>query len=231
MNSSGFVLSQQAYAEELLRVNHVKPTALGKVACQRELVSFDTILTDESLSEETVRTAQSLTGEILWISQCTRPDLAFTACVFASLSTKALQRAIRIAEKALAYVLRTTALALTADVDETGLIAYSDASYAPEGKPFTRRGFPSRVAGVQAFVTLNTAEVELVAGLDAVVALQSAEAMLCELMVSRFDKTLMRVDSHSALAIAIAQRSWRTRQLPSRAVRNRRDLSRLLSRR
>ncbi|OLP77950.1 hypothetical protein AK812_SmicGene41930 [Symbiodinium microadriaticum] len=131
--SGGFVLSQQAYAEELLRVNHVKPTALGKVACQRELVFFDTILTDEFPSEETVRTTQSLTGEILWISLCTWPDLAFAACVFASLSTKALQRAIRIAEKALAYVLRTTALALTGDVDETGLIAYSDASYAPEG--------------------------------------------------------------------------------------------------
>ena len=28
---------------------------------------------------------------------------------------------------------RTKALALTADADDTGLIAYSDASYAPEG--------------------------------------------------------------------------------------------------
>ena len=33
-----------------------------------------------------------------------------TACVLASLSTKAPQRAIRIAEKALAYVQRTKAL-------------------------------------------------------------------------------------------------------------------------
>eukprot|EP00439_Symbiodinium_sp_Y106_P001500 s9966_g1.t1 len=98
-----------------------------------DLVSFDTLLTDESPTEETVRTAQRLTGEILWLSQHTRPDLAFTACVLASLSTKAPQRAIRIAEKALACVQRTKALALTADADDTGLIAYSDASYAPEG--------------------------------------------------------------------------------------------------
>ena len=81
------MLSQQAYAEELLRVNDVKPTALGKVPCPRDLVSFDTLLTDESPTEESVRIAQRLTGEILWLSQRTRPDLAFTACVLASLST------------------------------------------------------------------------------------------------------------------------------------------------
>ena len=152
VQGSGSVLSQQAYAEELLRVNDVKPTALGKVPCPRDLVSFDTLLTDESPTEETVRTTQRLTGEILWLSQRTRPDLAFiyTAYVFASLSTKAPQRAIRIAEKALACVQRTKALALTADADDTGLIAYSDASYAVGG-------FLSRVAGVLAFSTSPSA--------------------------------------------------------------------------
>ena len=223
VQGSGFVLSQQAYAEELLRVNDVKPTALGKVPCPRDLVSFDTLLTDESPTEESVRTAQRLTGEILWLSQRTRPDLAFTACVLASLSTKAPQRAIRIAEKALAYVQRTKALALTADADDTGLIAYSDASYAPEGNR-SHTGWVVFFHGSpvcwrsarQAFVTLSTAEAELVAGLDAVVALQSAEAMLSEFGVSSFDKTL-RVDSQSALAIAIGQGSWRTRHLRVRA--------------
>ena len=99
MQGSGFVLSQEAYAEELLRLNSVKPTARGKIPCPRDLVSFDTLLTDESPTEESVRTAQRLTGEILWLSQRTRPDLAFTACVLASLSTKAPERAARIAER------------------------------------------------------------------------------------------------------------------------------------
>ena len=90
------MLSQQAYTEELLRLNNVKPNALGKVHCPRDLVSFDTLLTDESPTEETVRTAQRLTGEILWLSQRTRPYIVFTACVLVSLSTKAPQRAIRI---------------------------------------------------------------------------------------------------------------------------------------
>ncbi|CAE7397683.1 GIP, partial [Symbiodinium sp. CCMP2456] len=223
VQGSGFVLSQQAYAEELLRLNNVKPTALGKVPCPRDLVSFDTLLTDEPPTEETVRTAQRLTGEILWLSQRTRPDLAFTACVLASLSTKAPQRAIRIAEKALAYVQRTKALSLTANADDTGLIAYSDASYAPEGNR-SHTGWVVFLHGSpvcwrsarQSFVTLSTAEAELVAGLDAVVALQSAEAMLSEFGVSSLDKTL-RVDSQSALAIAIGQGSWRTRHLRVRA--------------
>ena len=223
VQGSGFVLSQQAYAEELLRLNDVKPTALGKVPCPRDLVSFDTLLTDGSPAEETVRTAHRLTGEILWLSQRTRPDLAFTACVLVSLSTKAPQRAIRIAEKALAYVQRTKALALTADADDTGLIAYSDASYAPEGNR-SHAGWVVFLHGSpvcwrsarQAFVTLSTAESELVAGLDAVVALQSAEAMLSDFGITGLDKTL-RVDSQSALAIAVGQGSWRTRHLRVRA--------------
>ena len=121
-------MSQQTCAEELLRVHDVKPIALGKVPCPRDRVSFDTLLTDESPTEVTVRTAQRLTGEILWLSQRTRPDLAFTACVLASLSTDAPQRATHRREG----VQSTQGLALTADADDTGLID-SNASYAPEG--------------------------------------------------------------------------------------------------
>ncbi|CAE7492518.1 GIP [Symbiodinium natans] len=212
-----------AYAEELLRLNNVKPTALGKIPCPRDLVSFDTLLTDESPTEESVRTAQRLTGEILWLSQRTRPDLAFTACVLATLSTKAPERAARIAERALAYVQQTKAFALTADADDTGLVAYSDASFAPDGNR-SHTGWVVFLYGSpvcwrsarQAFVTLSTAESELVAGLDAVVALQSAEAMLGEFGVFNLGKTL-KVDSQSALAIAIGQGSWRTRHLKVRA--------------
>ena len=68
----------------------------------------------------------------------------------------------------------------------------------------------------QAFVTLSTAESELVAGLDAVVVLQSAEPMLSDFGITGLDKTL-RVDSQSALAIAVGQGSWRTRHLRVRA--------------
>ena len=150
-------------------------------------LSFDTLLTDESPTEESVRTAQRLTGEILWLSQRTRPDLAFTACVLATLSTKAPERAARIAERALACVQQTKAFRVTADADDTGLVAYSDASFAPDGNR-SHTGWVVFLYGSpvclrsarQAFVTLSTAESELVAGLDAVVALQSAEAMLGE---------------------------------------------------
>ena len=143
--------------------------------------------------------------------------------MLASLSTKAPQRAIRIAEKALAYLQRTKALTLTANADDTCLCAYSDASYAPEGNR-SHTGWVVFLHGApvcwrsarQSFVTLSTAESELVAGLDAVVALQSAEAMLQDFGVVGLDKTL-RVDSQSALAIAAGQGSRRTRHLRVRA--------------
>ena len=143
--------------------------------------------------------------------------------LLASLSTKATERAIRVAERALAYIQRTNAFVLTAGADDTGLIAYSDASYAPEGNR-SHTGWVVFLHGSpvcwrsarQAFVTLSTAESELVAGLDAVVALQSAEAMLSDFGVTGLDKTL-RVDSQSALAIAVGQGSWRARHLRVRA--------------
>ena len=121
-------------------------------------------------AEESVRAAQRLTGEILWLSQPTRPDLAFTACVLATFSTKAPERAAHIAERALAYVQQTKAFA----------VAYSDASFAPDGNR-SHTGWVVFLHGSpvcwrsarQAFVTLSAAESELVAGLDAVVALQS----------------------------------------------------------
>ena len=47
-------------------------------------------------------------------------------------------------------------------------------------------------------------------------ALQSAEAMLSDFGITGLDKTL-RVDSQSALAIAVGQGSWRTRHLRVRA--------------
>ena len=108
-----------------------------------------------------------------------------------------------------------------ADADDTGLVAYSDASFAPEGNR-SHTGWVVFLHGSpicwcsarQAFVTLSTAESELVAGLD--VALQSAEAMLSAFGVVHQDKTL-KVDSQSALAIAIGQGSWRTRHSRVRA--------------
>ena len=132
-------------------------------------------------------------------------------------------RAARIAERALAYVRVTKAFALTVGADDTDVIAYNDASYAPTGNRshtgwvvFLHSSPVCWRSTRQAFVTLNTAELELVAGLEAVVALQSAEAMLSDFGVTGLDKTL-RVDSQSALAIAIGQGSWRTRHLRVRA--------------
>ena len=137
----GFVLSQQAYAEELLRINAVKPTALGRIPCPRDLAWFDVLLTDEPPTDEDVRTAQRLTGEILWLSQRTRPDLAYTACLLASLSTKAPQRAIRIAEKALAYLQRTKALTLTANAATPVCVRIVMLAMPPKGIGLIRVGW------------------------------------------------------------------------------------------
>ena len=92
VQGSGFVLSQEAYAEELLRLNSVRRVSRETKSLGQGILPRAVGLTDESPTEESVRTAQRLTGEILWLSQRTRPDLAFTACVLA-------ERAARIASQ------------------------------------------------------------------------------------------------------------------------------------
>ena len=109
----GFVLSQQSYAEEVLRLHNVPAHVKGKIPCPRELASFEVGEGDTTPPDgEAVHQAQQVTGELLWLSQRTRPDLAYTASLLASLSRKAPERALRVAERTLAYLQRTKSAAL-----------------------------------------------------------------------------------------------------------------------
>ena len=85
MQGSGFVLSQQAYAEELLRLNNVKPTALGKIPCPRDLACFDTLLADESPNrrDSTRRTASNWGDSVVEPAHQTRSRIhRLSSCKF-----------------------------------------------------------------------------------------------------------------------------------------------------
>ena len=117
----GFVLSQQSYAEEVLRIHSVPVHVRGRIPCPRELASFEVVESDAPPTSEAVHQAQQVTGALLWLSQRSRPDLAFTCSLLASLATKAPHRALRIADRALGCLQRTKSASLVFVADSTQL--------------------------------------------------------------------------------------------------------------
>ena len=110
-----------------------------------------------------VRAAQQLTGEILWVSQRTRPS--YSTCIMASLCTRRPEQSIEIGAKTLSYLQRTIDHGLGARSHGGWVVTYG-------GTPIAWRS--SR----QNMVTLSTAESELLALLDGVVAMKSVESIL-----------------------------------------------------
>ena len=110
-DAEDILLFQQGYIWELLRSHGVAKTQLDKVPITKEL----SIIPEKSAGEpeSLIRQAQQVTGEVLWISQRTRPDLAFAASMMASLSTKLPSQAISIGHKVLGYLQRTVGYGLS----------------------------------------------------------------------------------------------------------------------
>ena len=98
---------------------------------------------------ELVKQAQDVVGELLRLSTCSRPDIAFAVSRGASFTTSDPARAIRIAHKILRYLAGTRDVGLMFPSREyaesleghvvpvsdlSRLLSYSDASFAPHGE-------------------------------------------------------------------------------------------------
>ncbi|CAE7231746.1 RE2 [Symbiodinium sp. CCMP2456] len=87
MCSQGFALSQRSYIEELVRLHHLPATRKDVVPVSKELATFSTMSEEGEYTEAELKAAQQCAGELLWISQRTRPDLGYVASLVGSLST------------------------------------------------------------------------------------------------------------------------------------------------
>ena len=217
-----FWVSQVGFAKELFRAKDVSPGKRDLVPITRELSALES-LEQESVDAELIRDAQGATGEILWLSQRSRPDLSYTASVMASLSTKAPSRTLQIAEKTLGYIQRTINYRLKLEATSKTLCMCSDSSFAPDSSR-SHTGWVILVYGApilwrsarQPSVSLSTAEAELSSTLEGSVALLSVEALLKDLDMI-FNEKEIQTDSTSALSIASGSGSWRTRHLRIKA--------------
>ena len=217
--SQGFSLSQRSYIEELVRLHQMPATRKDIIPVSKDLASFTAEAEEGVYSDAELKLAQQCAGELLWVSQRTRPDLSFVASLVGSLATKAPRRATQVGEKAIAFLQRTVDYTLIFESEEAGLVGFCDASFAPDGAR-SHGGWVVMYNGClvswkssrQSTVTLSTAESELTAIAEAMLALQSVSSMLQD-VVPRTEPMQLYTDSTSALTIANGSGSWRTRHL------------------
>ena len=220
----GYALSQRSYIEELVRLHNIPPNRQDLIPVSKDMAYFTVEEQELVYDEAELKSAQSCAGELLWISQRTRPDISYVASLVGSLSTRAPRRAVQIAEKTIAYLQRTAGYALLYQGEDTGLTAFCDASFAPDGAKshsgwliFLNDCVIAWKSGRQSTITLSTAEAELTAMSEAVLALQSADAMVKDVL-PKGQQLQLYSDSTAALAIANGSGSWRTRHLRLRSA-------------
>ena len=222
----GFSIDQAPYIRELLRAHEVPNTQMNIVPCPREWLGLEDC-EDVAMSEEDLREAQRLTGELLWITQRSRPDLAYHVSIMASLTTKDAKRVVKIGQRMLGFLQRTIGMRLELRPGGEGLSAYSDASFAPSG---SRSHAGSLIllyncpvawrSGRQAFTTLSSAKSELVALQETFILAQAVQAVMTSLMVPA--RIELYVDNMAAISLGRRSEdgagSWRTRHLKIRSA-------------
>ena len=220
----GFAVSQADYIAELLRIHSVKGTQRDLIPVSRENASFIAMEEEAVFSEAELREAQQYAGEILWLSQRSRPDISYAASLISSLTTKAPRRASSITRKCLGFLQRTADHRLHLVSRSQELVSWTDASFAPEGARshtgwlITAGEAPlSWRSSRQGSVTLSTAEAELVASVEGALALCSLWALWKEVEEEEM-KLILKTDSTSSMAIQHGSGSWRTRHLRIKAA-------------
>ncbi|CAE7219174.1 RE1 [Symbiodinium natans] len=222
-----YFINQEAYIAELLRAYEVPKTQMGLVPCPREWMAMDEEEenpAESSKSPGAIREAQKITGELLWISQRSRPDLAFHLSIMASHVLKNPEKVIQIGSRILGFLQRTKARGLLLVPGGVTLQAFSDSSFAPTG----RRSHTGTLvclyncpvawrSGRQSFVTLSTAECELVASIDSIVLARAVMAVIRQLDI-QVNVLELQIDNMAAVGLSSdGAGSWRTRHLKVRA--------------
>ena len=229
--SEGYTLDQEGYLEEVLRHHGVKKEEKSLLPATKEWMSLSPETYPPSYTNEELKLAQSLTGELAWLGQRCRPDLAYVVSIMSSLTTKDPARVALIGRKTLAYLNYTRGWKLRFRPSEKPILAtYTDSSYAPDGDrshggavtfwgtcPIAWRS--SR----QTLVTTSSAETELVAAHHGCQQMESVDALLSDVGEQPLQR-IIYVDNAAAITLATSEGgSWKTRHLKvrHRALRQR----------
>ncbi|CAE7332045.1 unnamed protein product [Symbiodinium sp. KB8] len=219
-------IHQKPYVMELIRQHCIPETARAPIPCARELLTLTVDEGEAKGDEAELRRGQRLCGELLWLSQRSRPDIAFPVSIMGSLLTKAAPRSIEIGMRLLSYLQRTVGVALELKPESGGFEAWSDCSFAPSGcRSHSGMAITWNKAvigwrsGRQPFTCLSTAEGELVAAIETLTLAMSLKAIVDEFGEQGSCMTLC-IDNQAALTLATpgSSASWRTRHLRIRSA-------------
>ena len=226
-NLVSYHISQGSYVTELLKAYPQEASRPSHVPATKDVMPFN----EESIalsepSEERVREAQKMAGELLWLVTRTRPDVGYSTAHVCAAATRNPEGAIRLAKLTMRYLAATPDLGLRYDGGGDPVVAYSDASFAPQGdRSFgcvttaTYGGFTAWRMTKQPTVVLSAAEAELVELLNARQQAAGLQAWLEEVVPDeRGTPTLLCVDNTAAGGLATTSPgSWKTRHLKVKA--------------
>ena len=235
----GFYVSQGMYEQELL-------TRWG-ISESLQFPAFKVTEEDEhfvgEIDPNDVRTAQMITGALLWLSTRTRPDLVFGVSTMSRLTTKNPKKAVEIGYVLLKYLHGNPGGMhypqtipggdwgrrdqLKARRHQKMLEVFSDISYAAGADHKSIQGLVVYYAGVpiawqcgtQPFVAHSTAEAELIAYCESLVVGRATEALLASIWQQWDFEKVIYGDNAAAINLAhgVTTASWRTRHLRIRA--------------
>ncbi|CAE7208121.1 GIP [Symbiodinium sp. CCMP2592] len=223
---TGYSLDQEGYIEEILRQHGVGPNEKSLLPAAKEWMSLDPTGFPTTYSQDQLRAAQSITGELAWLAQRCRPDLSYTVSAMGSLTTKDPERVTTIGRKALAYLNATKQWKLMFNAGgRPELVTYTDSSYSPDGERshggavvFWAGSPVAWKSSRQSLVTTSSAETELLAASEGATLTYSIDAMLSDVGVFPSSREI-RVDNSAAITLASEEGgSWRTRHLKVRAA-------------
>ena len=223
---TGYRMCQLGYIRELLRHHGLAEGPGARTPCPREWLIGEGEFEQVAHDEKSLRKAQQMTGELLWLSTKSRPDLMHSVASMSSLCLRDPVLVERIGLRALSYLYTTASLSLLFGGTEAAheVTAYSDASFSPSGgrsigcSLVTYNG--NAVAwrsGRQSLVALSTAEAELIEAVASVQLQAGIAALTCEINGLPVRRALL-VDNTASIGLCTdSPGTWRTRHLRVRA--------------
>ena len=232
-HGDGYRIHQESYVRSVLAKHEVNGVSmLPRVEVPEE---------EGEPSLEMVRRAQAVTGEVLWVASHTRPELSYASAIMSQFAVKRPAGVVKIGDEVMKYLASNPALGLYYGSEEEisghgeydqlpirrgrkTIEVHCDAAFAAASER-SMSGVVVKYAGAPIFwvsvrqstMALSTAEAELGAQLEGLVAGRSLRALM-EVFEGPELQAVLYNDNMAALSISGGTSgSWRTRHLRIKA--------------
>ena len=221
----GYTMGQKQYTADLIeKWGMTSASAVGSI----DIEPFDEDAEVDEPQPADVKSAQKMSGGLLWLSGRTRPDLAFSVSRVASQSTIRPLWSLRLGKRIIRYLIGTKGhvLMFKGGYGKDGrckeiLLVYADASFEPTR---AQSGFAIYYCHMlidwrsikQPQPARSTGEAELTVLAVSSLALEGREALFHSLSINVESELLG--DNEASIAMAHGMNSWRTRALCNRSA-------------